>query len=93
MDIVTAKRLVRVMDVLKMRRLENRTLLKVILPQVNRDNVLELLNMAHYRVLHKKRQYKVCKRKLEREEEEEEDLDVDEDGEGGDDEDSRGQED
>ena len=55
MDIVTAKRLVRVMDVLRMRRLEKRTLLKIILPQVNRDNVLELLNMAHFRVLHKKR--------------------------------------
>ena len=53
MDIVSAKRLVRVMDVLKMRRLENRTLLKIILPQVNRDNVLELLNMTHHRVLHK----------------------------------------
>ena len=58
-DLVRAKRLVRIMDVLRMRKLERHALLKVIMPQISRDSVLEFLNLAHSRVLAKKRQYKV----------------------------------
>ena len=58
LDIFSAKKLLILADILKMRSLEKELLTVVIIQKLDRDNVIEFLNISHSKSVEKKFAYR-----------------------------------